>query len=168
MIRTVKSKSAMAMLSLVLAAGLSSSYLNADLAIQSGFDSLIAEREGLPHTKASLVAGSEDYWLRQPAGQDGTGTGQLERVVWNGPVAAGGTLVIGSGSSRKEFEVLSVEPSAESTATRIDMSNSAPAPMRVKARDGHDVTAPDLWLELTPPSASTASSAAASAVGHTL
>ena len=158
MIRVAKNKSALAALALLLLAGASASTVNADLAIERGFATVIAQGADLPaspantppvNTAANIVAGSEDYWLRAPAGAAGDVSASVERVVWHGPVAAGGTLVIGSGSSRKEFEVISIEPAAEQPATRIDMSMGTPAPLRVQARDGQNISAPALWLELT-------------------
>ena len=162
MIRVAKNKSALAALSLLLLAGATASVFNADLAIERGFATVIAQGANLSapaanptanmtptDTAANIVSGSEDYWLRAPADANGTGPTNVERVVWHGPVAAGGTLVIGSGSSRKELEVISIEPAAEQPATRIDMSMGTPAPLRVQARDGQNILAPALWLELT-------------------
>ena len=158
MIRAANNKSALAALALLLLAGASASTVNADLAIERGFATVIAQGEDLPtplgatapaNTVANIVSGSEDYWLRAPADANGAVSASVERGVWHGPVAAGGTLVIGSGSSRKELEVISIEPAAEQPATRIDMSMGTPAPLRVQARDGQNISAPALWLELT-------------------
>lgn len=160
MIRVAKTKSALAALSLLLIAGASASAVNADLAIEHGFATVIAQGAVLPappttmapvNTVADIVAGSEDYWLRATTDANGKGPASVERVVWHGPVAAGGTLVIGSGATRKELEVISIEPAAVQSATRIDMTMGSPSPLRVQARDGQNNTAPDLWLELTHP-----------------
>lgn len=189
MIRVAKNKSAFAMLALVLLAGASASTVNADVAIERGFTTVIAQGEGgaqgevraqdadLPATSATvapantvvnIVSGSEDYWLRAPANANGSVPASIERVVWYGPVAAGGTLVIGSGSTRKELEVISIEPAAHQSATRIDMTMGSPAPLRVQARDGQNITAPALWLELTHQDSNTAAAAVTLPVGHAL
>lgn len=157
-----------AVILLALATGASASRLDADQAIAHGFATALTLNASLEtanldrsnvetanegHAAAPVVAGSEDYWLRQPLGAGSNGTASLERVVWQGPVAAGGTLVIGTGASRKKLDVIAIEPAAEPSVTRIDMGVAAAAPLRVRTRDGQNIAAPDLWLELTHPTA---------------
>lgn len=157
----------------LLASGAAAGSLSADRAIERGFASLIVDGSAAAprvtdRASENLVAGSEDYWLRQPVRSNSAGRA-LERVIWRGPVAAGGTLVIGSGASRKELEVIAIEEAAAPTNTRIDMGMTANPPLRVQARDGHNMSAPAMWLELTHNVAlpSDASSGTSDAVTHT-
>ncbi len=167
MIRSAKTGAVWAALSLALMAGVSASALDADQSIENGFASVISgSTTDVSRPAATIVAGSEDYWLRQPVGLNGVPAEQIERVVWQGPVAAGGKLVIGSGSSAKQLEVISVEHAAEPSATRIDMSTGRSGSLRVQARDGQDRSAPAQWLELTPPEATQSGTTALA--GHTL
>ena len=122
---------------------------NTDPAIATGFASLLSNQSGNTKAAPSFLSGSEDFWLRQSAGSNQHQPALLEHVVWRGPVAAGGTLVIGSGSARKELEVIAIEHAAEATMTRIDMSMAPSASLRVQARDGQNIAAPAVWLELT-------------------
>ena len=128
-------KPALLIAAMATVAGASSRTFDGDRAIERSFAALFPTVT-VPVRGSGLVAGSEDFWLRQSVS---SGTPGLEHVVWRGPVAAGGTLVIGSGSARKELEVISVDDSA---ATKIDMGITASLPLRVQARDGQDVTAP--------------------------
>lgn len=136
---------------LVALTGLSATSLNTDKTIELGFASALADRHGSAITAdvTGAVAGSEDFWLRQPSGNgDGdVAATDVERVVWRGPVAAGGTFVIGSGTDRKEFEVLAIEPH-EVSPTRIDMTATACNSLRVQARDGAKLGAPAIWFEM--------------------
>lgn len=144
-------KSASATVGLLLASGACVGTIDTDGAIERGFASVIAQRVDTPRMSQTLIAGTEDYWLRQSTGASTSLTGgtELEHVVWQGPVAAGGKLVIGSGSTRKELAVISIEEKAAEQSTRIDMSMPSAEPLRVEARDGQDVTAPSQWFELT-------------------
>jgi hypothetical protein len=165
--RTAKTRTVWAALTVALLAGASAGSLDADRAIENGFASVIAGETGIARQAANIVAGSEDYWLRQPAGPNGQPATELERVVWHGPVAAGGKLEIGTGASRKQLDVISVEQVERPASTRIDMGTEQSVPLRVQARDGHDVSAPALWLELTAPAAINAKSDQP-ATAHTL
>ncbi len=149
-----------------LLAGASASRVDADRAIETGFVSVLLDQGSQIIQTPAAVAGSEDYWLRQPLNAEGSPGAELERVVWQGPIAAGGTLVIGSGSSRKELEVISVEHVDAPPVTRIEMGTAAGAGLRVQAKDGQDVSAPALWLELTAPVAEHAGQATAAGAPH--
>jgi len=130
--------------------GTSALRLDPEQAIENGFANVIRDSGTTPGA-AIAVAGSEEYWLKQSIASKPAGTADLERVVWNGPVAAGGKLIIGQGSSSKELEVLAVEQGAPGSVTRIDMGNQTTSgSIRVQARDDHDLSAPAMWLELTP------------------
>jgi hypothetical protein len=168
MIRSAKTSAVWAALSLALVAGVSTSTLDADQTIENGFASVISGTTDVARPAAGIVAGSEDYWLRQPVGANGVPATEVERVVWKGPVAAGGKLVIGSGSSAKQLEVISVEQAAGPATTRIDMGTGRNGPLRVQARDGLDRSAPAQWLELTPQDADHEKTPAATLLGHSL
>lgn len=165
----VTSRSIWAFTVLAFGMGTSSLTFDADRTIENGFVTALTIQQTSTSQAANIVAGSEDYWLRQPADANGADAKDVERVLWRGPVAAGGTLVIGDGETRTELDVISVERSAEPGSTRIDMGNTGHGALRVQARDGHNASRPDMWLELTPPDdAKAAVSADATASGHSL
>lgn len=169
----VTSRSIWALAVVTLGMGTSSLTFDADRTIENGFAAALTTRENAASSSSNIVAGSEDYWLRQPVGAVGADDQDVERVLWRGPVAAGGTLVIGDGDTRKEFDVISVEPSSEPAAelgsTRIDMGNATSGALRVQARDGQNASGPAMWLELTPPAAKTSGSTTIAATsGHSL
>ena len=145
--------------------GMTANSLNTDKSIELGFARALSGSGGL-NTADAAVSGSEDFWLRQPSGKGHVAAADVERVVWRGPVAAGGTFVVGSGSDRKEFEVISIEQH-EPSATRIDMTASASNPMRVQARDGAKSGAPAIWFELLTHAETPVADAASSAPGGT-
>ena len=163
----VKSRSLWAFVLLALGTGASTTAFNADTAIENGFAVVLASQDSTAGIAATIVAGSEDYWLKQPTGVNGGSPDDVERVLWRGPVAAGGTLVIGDGDTRKELNVISVEPALEPSSTRIDMGNSAAASLRVQARNSLNASEPDMWLELTP-STVQAAAPAVTLSGHAL
>lgn len=121
---------------------------NSERMVQSGFDSALADRDAIARqsghaapTKTAAVpqAQSEDFWLQQGRGS----ASDIKPVAWTGQLGVGDRLTIpatGNGQAQV-LEVVETRPVAFE-ATRLDLTNSAPALLAVLCRDVDRPAAP--------------------------
>jgi hypothetical protein len=102
--------------------------------IERGFNTALATSESADAPAAAPVAGSEEFWLGQRYETADLAGGRIEPVAWTAPVATGETIVIGSGKTKRELEVVGVSE-VEPEATRLDVSAGDSRRFVVTCRD---------------------------------
>ena len=133
---------------IVAAAGVLTMTFNSDRLIETSFNAVLEPASPSSKTVA-MIAGSEDFWLKQAA-QAKPGTGiTLDHVVWSKPLGVGDLFVMGTGADRKELKVVAVEERSPAV-TRIDHSTITAKQLWIQARDEAGGTLHTVRLDVEP------------------